>query len=298
MQEKRYGNIVRSVADDTTPTSQRYHRTVVRKLEGYSQRFEAKHITNNKMSERLVPVLHRDWGFFDRQRSLFSEQHKDVDDEFKQFEIELEQMKRDMFTLTPMDFGSMGDMGLDFDMDMPSMGSMSDKMALDMKMDSSRKMESSMKQTTTKKTTTKTTTSSTSTTGSLTGGSATPVSDVGLGMGGDLSNAIMLKVDRPFITDIQGNKKLTLRFDVSQFKPEEITVKTINKTLTVHAKHVEESPGKKVYREFTKTYSLPKPVDPLLLTSTLSKDGVLHIEAPTPDAIEAPREFLIPITMM
>ncbi|XP_052798161.1 heat shock protein beta-6-like [Mya arenaria] len=104
-----------------------------------------------------------------------------------------------------------------------------------------------------------------------------------------------LQVERPFITDPIGNKKLNLRFDCSQFKPEEISIKTMDRRLCVHAKHTEESPGRKVYREFTREYTLPDKVDPIALTSTLSKDGVLQIEAPAPANVEAPREHLIPI---
>lgn len=170
------------------------------------------------MSWKIVPLFKRDFGFFDRQRDLFSDWVKEFDDEWKsmdfessrlKFDRELEKIKRDLFKL---DTGSS-----------------------------------------------------------------------------------MLKVDRPFVTDPTGNKKLALRFDCTEFKPEEISVKTMDNRLCVHAKHTEESPGRKVYREFTKEYTLPKSVDPLRLTSTLSKDGVLMVEAPAPASVDAPREFLIPI---
>lgn len=104
-----------------------------------------------------------------------------------------------------------------------------------------------------------------------------------------------LQVTQPFVTDTDGNRKLSLRFDCSQFKPEEITVKTQNDVLCVNAKHDEDQPGKKVHIEFTKSYKLPKNVDPKALKSTLSKDGVLQIEGPAPPAVEAPKENLIPI---
>jgi len=165
-----------------------------------------------------VPLSRRDFGFFDRQRDLFSDWVKEFDEEWrsmnfdesrKRFDRELERIKADLFRL---DTGSS-----------------------------------------------------------------------------------MLKVEQPFITDPCGAKKLSLRFDCSQFKPEEISVKTMDKRLCVHAKHTEESPGRKVYREFTREYTLPEKIDPLTLTSILSKDGVLQIEAPAPASIEAPREHLIPI---
>lgn len=170
------------------------------------------------MSWSMVPLLTRDFGFFDRQRDLFSDWVKKFDDEWREmtledsksrFDMELERIRKDLFRLD---------------------------------------------------------------TGSST-----------------------LKVDRPFITDATGNKKLALRFDCSQFKPEEISVKTMDNRLCVHAKHTEESPGRKVYREFTREYTLPKGVDPLRLTSTLTTDGVLQIDSPAPASVEAPREHLIPI---
>ena len=59
--------------------------------------------------------------------------------------------------------------------------------------------------------------------------------------------------------------------------------------LTVHAKHVEETPAIKVYREFSNRYTLPNTIDPLTLNSTFAADGILSVEAPAPGASEAPR---------
>lgn len=50
-----------------------------------------------------------------------------------------------------------------------------------------------------------------------------------------------------------------------------------------------------IHREFRKEYILPGTVDPKSLKSTLSKDGVLQIEAPAPLAVKAPKENLVPI---
>ncbi|KAK3585406.1 hypothetical protein CHS0354_020118 [Potamilus streckersoni] len=105
----------------------------------------------------------------------------------------------------------------------------------------------------------------------------------------------ILKVDNPFVMDAKGNKKLALRFDVHDYKPHEISVKTVDNKLMVHATHTEESPEEKIYKEFTKEYALPNKIDTLGLTSILSKDGVLSIEAPAPAEVEARREYFIPI---
>ncbi|XP_052273208.1 heat shock protein 27-like [Dreissena polymorpha] len=102
-------------------------------------------------------------------------------------------------------------------------------------------------------------------------------------------------MDNPFVTDPDGNRKMSLRFNCSQFQPEEIKVQTKDGVLTVHAKHEENKPGKKVHLEYTKSFKLPENVDPNALKSTLTSDGVLHVEAPAPPAVEAPKEHLIPI---
>lgn len=193
---------------------------------------------------RVVPVDYFDWGFFDRQKSLFPKFQSTFNESFEDFDRELEKIRKEMFQLTPMDFGA--DFGSDpfgkdpfgkdpFDKDFFGKDSFA-------------------------------------------------------GFGSS-----MLKVEKPFIEDFSGNKKLNLKLDCTQFKPEEITVKTVDQNLTVHAKHVEESPGKKVHREFTKSYLLPDKIDPMKVTSSLSGDGVLCIEAPAPQSVETRKERIIPI---
>ncbi|KAJ9575290.1 hypothetical protein L9F63_025758, partial [Diploptera punctata] len=99
-------------------------------------------------------------------------------------------------------------------------------------------------------------------------------------------------LNSPLIQDEGENKKLKLRFDVSQYQPEEIVVKTVDNKLLVHAKHEEKSESKSVYREYNREFMLPKGTNPESIKSSLSKDGVLTVEAPLP-AIEG--EKLIPI---
>lgn len=170
----------------------------------------------------LVPMFRSDFGFFDRQRFLFSDWMRHFDDEFRaldmhtsmlRFDQELEKIRKDLFRL-----------------------------------------------------------------------------DEAHAPGGSL------QVENPFVTDAEGNRKLALRYDVSQFNPDEVTVKTTENEVVVHAKHSEEAEGRKSYREFTRKFTLPDRVDPKTLKATLSKDGVLHVEAPAPPAIkEAPKENLVPI---
>lgn len=61
----------------------------------------------------------------------------------------------------------------------------------------------------------------------------------------------------------------------------------------VHAKHEEKTESKSVYREYNREFLLPKGTNPESIKSSLSKDGVLTVEAPLP-AIGS-GEKLIPI---
>ncbi|XP_015921832.1 alpha-crystallin A chain [Parasteatoda tepidariorum] len=96
----------------------------------------------------------------------------------------------------------------------------------------------------------------------------------------------------PLIQDCDDGKKLRLRFDVSQYQPEEIVVKTVDNKLQVQAKHEEKSETKSVYREYNREFLLPKGTNPEMIKSSLSTDGVLTVEAPLP-AIEG--VHMIPI---
>ncbi|XP_077516792.1 alpha-crystallin B chain isoform X3 [Amblyomma americanum] len=113
---------------------------------------------------------------------------------------------------------------------------------------------------------------------------------------GAASKTWLDSMNSPLIQDAEdGTKQLKLRFDVSQYAPEEIVVKTIDNRLQVHAKHEEKSENRSVYREYNREFLLPKGTNPEQIKSQLSKDGVLTIEAPLP-AIEAPnKERNIPI---
>merc|ERR1740131_722644 len=87
--------------------------------------------------------------------------------------------------------------------------------------------------------------------------------------------------------DSSGSKELNLRFDVSEYTPEEIMVKTVDNKLLVHAKHEESGGGKSIYREYNREFLLPTGTNPELIRSSLSKDGILTVEAPLPgNAIE------------
>ncbi|XP_041365784.1 alpha-crystallin A chain-like [Gigantopelta aegis] len=257
--------------------------------------------------EHPVPVRREEWSFFDRQKSIFTSMHAGEEDLWKDFDQELEKLKKEMFQLTPMDAGALGSSM------MPSLTGLNNTTGSSSgSPGSSKKVTSMSKTVTTKTTTTRTSGGKTdssfessfdsafqtgmgsSALDSAFGSSMMPSLSSGMGS----TDSLMLKVDKPFVTDMDGNKKLSLRFDCSKFKPEEISVKTLDNKLMVGAKHSEETATSKIYREFSKQYILPTKIDPLLLSSILAKDGVLSIEAPAPDAIEAPKERILPISRL
>jgi len=98
------------------------------------------------------------------------------------------------------------------------------------------------------------------------------------------AGSVLEGLNSPLIQDDGDGKSLKLRFDVSQYAPEEIVLKTVNNKLLVHAKHEEKSETKSVYREYNREFLLPSGVNPELIRSSLSKDGVLTVEAPLPQA--------------
>ncbi|GJQ72833.1 hypothetical protein Trydic_g1482 [Trypoxylus dichotomus] len=100
-------------------------------------------------------------------------------------------------------------------------------------------------------------------------------------------------LNSPLVQDDGNSKCLKLRFDVSQYSPEEIVVKTVDNKLLVHAKHEEKTESKSVYREYNREFLLPKGTNPEQIKSSLSKDGVLTVEAPLPAIISG--ETMIPI---
>jgi len=97
-------------------------------------------------------------------------------------------------------------------------------------------------------------------------------------------------LNSPLIQDDGDGKTLKLRFDVSQYAPEEIVLKTVDNKLLVHAKHEEKSETKSVYREYNREFLLPSGVNPELIRSSLSKDGVLTVEAPLPQQALPPTQ--------
>jgi crystallin alpha B len=95
-----------------------------------------------------------------------------------------------------------------------------------------------------------------------------------------------------------GNK-FEVKVDCSHFKPEEITVKTVDNNIVIHGKH-EEKMDKHgwISREFTRRYALPEECEPQKVISSLNPNGVLTIEAPKrPSQPLKDNERVVPIAV-
>lgn len=70
--------------------------------------------------------------------------------------------------------------------------------------------------------------------------------------------------------------------NVEHFEPHEISVKVVDNSIVVEAKHEERSAGDEsfVSRHFSRRYVLPEDYDIKDVVSTLSADGVLTVKAP------------------
>lgn len=82
--------------------------------------------------------------------------------------------------------------------------------------------------------------------------------------------------------DVSGARKFQCGFNVRDYDPKDISVRVEGDKLLVQAKHEEVESGGHCVKEFKRTMNLPKDVDVEKLSSTLSTDGILTIEAPVP----------------
>ncbi|KAL4660600.1 heat shock protein beta-1-like [Arapaima gigas] len=86
--------------------------------------------------------------------------------------------------------------------------------------------------------------------------------------------------------------------DVNHFAPEELVVKTKDEVLEITGKH-EERKDEHGYisRCFTRKYTLPPGTDAEKVTSSLSPEGVLTVEAPLPKPAIKASEVTVPVTL-
>ncbi|GIY42691.1 protein lethal(2)essential for life [Caerostris darwini] len=93
--------------------------------------------------------------------------------------------------------------------------------------------------------------------------------------------------------------KFQVMLNVKHFRPHEIDVKTVDNFVVIHGEHEEQADAHGfVSRQFTRRYQLPDDVEPHTVTSSLSQDGVLTIQAPRKMLEPPPKnERIVPITI-
>jgi len=94
------------------------------------------------------------------------------------------------------------------------------------------------------------------------------------------------------------DKNYKILVNVEDYKPEELMIKTVDNTVHVEAKHEEKTTDGRSHstRSFSQSFTLPRGVNPEAVTSALSKQGVLTISAPLPQALQNQgSERLVPI---
>lgn len=89
-----------------------------------------------------------------------------------------------------------------------------------------------------------------------------------------------------------GNQRFSVRFDVSEFRPEEIQVKVQDNKLTVNARHEDKSPKSSVTKEYSRQVDIPSNVDQEKLQCLLSKDGILTVDGPVKDQLMTQNKML------
>ncbi|KAG7498563.1 hypothetical protein JOB18_013376 [Solea senegalensis] len=95
-----------------------------------------------------------------------------------------------------------------------------------------------------------------------------------------------------------GQDSWKINLDVNHFSPEEITITTKEGYLQISGNHEErQDQHGMVSRCFSRKYKLPQGVDLQHISSSLSSDGVLSVEAPVPGThvIDPANELVIPV---
>ncbi|KAK3103126.1 hypothetical protein FSP39_016686 [Pinctada imbricata] len=90
-------------------------------------------------------------------------------------------------------------------------------------------------------------------------------------------------------------RRFKVRFDVSEFRPEEIQVKVQDNKLSVAARHEEKNNKSSVSREYCRQVDIPDDVDQERLQCVLSKDGILTVDGPVKGTLIIKRETMLPI---
>ncbi|CAC5373019.1 CRYAB [Mytilus coruscus] len=97
------------------------------------------------------------------------------------------------------------------------------------------------------------------------------------------------------VQDATGKRTFFAEFDLSQFKPEEIKIKTTGSYLTIRARHQDRDPSNSSKREYSREILLPDEVSTDFITSKLSRTGKLTLEAPIFGSQRTNRDVSIPV---
>lgn len=96
--------------------------------------------------------------------------------------------------------------------------------------------------------------------------------------------------------DAKPSSDFSISFDVSAFKPEEISVKVIDRDIIVEAKHEErEDEHGYISRQFTRKCILPDEYDPDTISTYLNAEGKMTIKPLKPKPAVQSNERIIPI---
>lgn len=87
-----------------------------------------------------------------------------------------------------------------------------------------------------------------------------------------------------------------MTMDVSEFRADEIEVKTVEHSVIVHGRHEErEDDHGYVSRQFTRRFEVPVVCDIRDVVSTLSSDGILVVRAPLKEVLQRQEERRIEV---
>jgi len=81
-------------------------------------------------------------------------------------------------------------------------------------------------------------------------------------------------------------KELTLKFDLQDYKPNELKVTVLDNVLKVEAKHEENTEGNHISKQFVRSYVLPAEYKAKEVQSSLSKSGTLTVSVPKQNLTE------------
>lgn len=125
---------------------------------------------------------------------------------------------------------------------------------------------------------------------------ASPVRSPSTGVGlVEVTNSLTNFVDMP-----DGSRVYRLRYDVSEFDPNDVKVRAEGRKLFLSAwQEVDHGNGHKSTKQFNRQIDIPDKVDPDHLVATVNMDGYLNIEAPVaedspPPSIEVQQPQLSP----